>query len=65
MSTKPNKSLESIRSPGSDFWQGFTKRAEEQEQGDHPLRRTISKAGPVLADLTEESDRGRFPTFRG
>lgn len=54
-----------------NFWSGFFKRAsekeeeKEQEQGDLPLPRTISVAGPRLDAITEESDRSKFPTFRG
>lgn len=46
---------------------GMKKKAEEkeQEQGDLPLPRTISVAGPRLDAITEESDRSKFPTFRG
>ena len=67
--------------PGECFWRGFEKRAglmefsELTEQGkdddrvNQPLpqllSRTISKAGPVLADLTSESDRAKFETFKG
>lgn len=63
--------------PGESFWAGFEKRAEyyelmeqakDDERVNQPppmLARTISKAGPVLADLTEESDRAKFETFKG
>jgi hypothetical protein len=64
---------------GEHFWIGFEKRAysdiseimeqaKDDERVNQPppmLARTISKAGPVLADLTEESDRAKFRTFRG
>lgn len=61
------------------FWSGFMKKAElmdypemqYREPGDPELApppllaRTISKAGPVLSDLTMESDRAKFETFKG
>jgi len=58
-----------------NFWEGFFKKAEEvkkdtlekekQEQGSLPLSRTISVSGPRLDAITVESDRSKFPTFRG
>jgi hypothetical protein len=61
------------------FWDGFYKKAEpydfpelsEQQKDDERvnqpppiLGRTISKAGPVLSDITSESDQGQFPHFK-
>lgn len=37
----------------------------ESKQGDLPLPRTISTIGPRLDAVTVESDRSKFPTFRG
>ncbi|MCJ7520621.1 MAG: hypothetical protein MUP21_00115 [Dehalococcoidia bacterium] len=54
------------------FWEGFFKKAEEADirkleaQGNAPmLARTISKAGPRADDITAESDRAKFETFKG
>lgn len=60
----------------TDFWRGFEKRAENlalmsDSEATEPTKvppemdRSISKAGPRLADLTEESDRGKFTAFTG
>lgn len=47
----------------------ISEQAKDDERVNTPLpqlmQRTISKAGPVLADLTEESDRAKFQTFKG
>lgn len=47
----------------------LTEQAKDDERVNQPppdmLARTISKAGPVLADLTSESDRAKFETFKG
>lgn len=63
--------------PGESFWQGFYKKAEvlavaekamprENDEVPPPImQRSISKSGPVLSDLTMESDRGKFETFKG
>lgn len=67
--------------PGRCFWAGFhhamekraefselTEQAKDDPRVNQPppvLARTISKAGPVLAELTAESDRAKFETFKG
>ncbi len=58
MNTKQKTSSESIKSPGSNFWEGFRQRSEEDTQGSTPLNRYISVAGPRLAELTELTDAG-------
>lgn len=39
---------------------GAEKKPRKKRQGELPLKRTISKAGPRLDDVTVESDRGKF-----
>lgn len=50
-----------------NFWEGFDKRADErkEEQAAPPLPTYVSTAGPKLDVITEETDRGKFETFKG
>jgi hypothetical protein len=50
-----------------NFFAGFFKRAAEakDEQAAPLLPRSMSALGPRLDAVTEESDRGKFDTFRG
>lgn len=59
-----------------NFWVGFEKRALEamkmrnplkdnERQGWRPMGRSISDGSPRLDQVTIESDRAKFRTFKG
>jgi len=47
------------------FWEAFYKRAsEDNKKVPEVLERSMSLAGPRLAEITEKADSNEFPVFK-